>query len=151
MKTVKDLKVGDTAYDVLLGEVTVVRIDKTDKTDNYPIKVKDKQEGFIRSYTFEGKIWISHQNPSLYLSNPFEQKGKWMMVCDDNLSWIKRFVIAEKNGRFVAWTGAETDEKLLTATDNSVWKYAKEIEEETIPEYTMEELVAKLGNFKIKK
>jgi hypothetical protein len=27
----------------------------------------------------------------------------------------------------------------------------KEIEEETIPEYTMEQLVAKLGNFKIKK
>ena len=145
MKTVKDLKVGDIAYDVLLGEVTVVEIVNT---DDYTINVKTKQ-GLIYSYNFEGKNWISHQNPTLYLSNPFEQKGKWMMVSDTNKSWLKRFVIAEKNGKFIAWYNAETDEQVLKAVDTTHWQYAKEIEE--VPEYTMEELVARLGNFKIKK
>jgi len=145
MKTLKDLKEGDIAYDVTLGEVTVVEIDNF---GTYPIKVKGKDK-LIYSYTFEGKSRTTNQNTSLYISNPFEQKGKWMMVSNDNKYWIKRFVIIEKNGKFIAWNGAETDEEVLKAVITTSWEYAKEIEE--VPEYTMEELVAKLGNFKIKK
>lgn len=148
MKTVKDLKAGDIAYDVLRGKVTVVNIVNT---DIYPIKVKDRN-GNSHSYTFEGKYDSINQNPSLYLSNPFEQKGKWMMVSDNNIIWLKRFVFAEKCRRFIAWSKAETDEEVLEAVDTNTWFYAKEIEEvPEVPEYTMEELVAKLGNFKIKK
>ena len=145
MKTLKDLKVGDIAYDVVRGEVTVVNIVNSDV---YLIKVKDKQK-YEYSYTFEGKSFEHNENPSLYLSNPFEQKGKWMMVSDDNKYWTKRFVFAEKNGKFIAWICAETDEEVLEAVSAKNWNYAKEIKE--VPEYTMEELVAKLGNFKIKK
>lgn len=147
MKTLKDLKVGDTAYDVLLGEVRVTNIITG---DDYPIKVKDCHQ-ISTSYTFEGKLLKEHLNPSLYLTNPLQQQGKWMMVSDNNRYWKKRFVFAEKCGKYIAWDASETDEEVEKELYTIRWSYAKEIEEETVPEYTMEELVAKLGNFKIKK
>jgi hypothetical protein len=149
MKTLKDLKVGDKAFDVRYGEVTIKSIKNS---DCYPIRVIRDEEDFPIAYTLDGKLHSSHTLPTLFVSNPFiANQGKWMMVCDDNSSWRKRFVITEKNGNFIAWCNATTDEELLNQTDTTSWKYAKEIEEETIPEYTMEQLVAKLGNFKIKK
>lgn len=151
MKAVADLKVGDTAYDVRHGEVIVQRVKSTGSGFvDYPFLVQ-LQNGELVSYTVEGKAYISHKYPSLYVSNPFTaNQGKWMMVTRDNEYWRKRFVIAEKNGKFIAWCNAETDEEVLKETNVTSWTYAKEIEE-TVPEYTMEELVSKLGNFKIKK
>jgi hypothetical protein len=155
MKTLKDLKVGDTAYDLIRGEVTVVGIDTS---DDYPIKItvinNDNNNGSY-SYTFEGKLMESHKNPLLYLTNPFQQQGKWMMVSDrpidENDKGVKRFVFAKKEGYFIAWEKASNDDEVAKAIYTNTWKYTKKIVEETIPEYTMEELVAKLGNFKIKK
>ena len=149
MKTLKDLKVGDTAFDVRYGEVEITSVTNS---STYAIRAKRKDNG-ESSYTLDGKLYNDTEIfPTLYVSNPFTaNQGKWMMVCGDNKNWKKRFVFTEKNGKFIAWCSAETDEEVLKETDATSWTYAKEIEEETIPEYTMEELVSKLGNFKIKK
>jgi hypothetical protein len=149
MKTLKDLKVGDKAFDVRFGEVTIKSVSNY---GCYPIRAIIDDDDFSPSYTLDGKLHSYHTLPTLFVSNPFiTNQGKWMMVSDCNVDWCKRFVFAEKCGKFIAWNYAETDEELLNQTDTTSWKYAKEIEEETIPEYTMEQLVAKLGNFKIKK
>jgi hypothetical protein len=148
MKTIKDLKVGDKAFDVRFGEVTITSINNE---DTYPITATSTAYGYP-SYTSEGKIHNTHTFPILYVTNPFiANQGKWMMVSGENRNWKKRFVFAKKNGKFIAWCSSETDEDLLKEDSTATWTYAKEIEEETIPEYTMEQLVAKLGNFKIKK
>jgi hypothetical protein len=148
MKTLKDLKVGGTAFDVRYGEVTITSVKDS---DFYPIRAITN-DGSSSSYTLDGKLHSHHTLPTLFVSNPFiANQGKWMMVSYNKVDWYKRFVFVEKCGKFIAWNYAETDKEVLDKTETTAWKYAKEIKEETIPEYTMEQLVAKLGNFKIKK
>jgi len=148
MKTLKDLKVGDKAFDVRFGEVEIVSIDNF---GTYPIEAIGKNNS-VSSYTLDGRLYDSEVFPTLFGSNPFTaNQGKWMMVSDNKVNFEKRFVFAEKCGKFIAWSFAETNKEVLDETGTTAWNYAKEIVEETIPEYTMEQLVAKLGNFKIKK
>ena len=62
----------------------------------------------------------------------------------------KRFIIAKiKGGRYLAWADATTEED-IDYTCTCSWKYVRPIN--SVPEYTMAELTAKLGHeFKIKK
>ena len=149
MKEVKDLKVGDTAFDVRYGVVEVIRVEAVTGYSDYPIMVK-LQNGETLSYTIGGKAYATHTYPLLFTSKPFAaNQGKWMMVSDDHIDWKKRFVILKKNGMVYAWDYAETDEELNYTTSINPWKYTKEVEE--VMEYTMNELVAILGHtFKIK-
>lgn len=71
-------------------------------------------------------------------------KGVLMEVSDneDFSNSCKRYVFGKAKNHFFAWQA--------TLVEYTIWKYARRIQE--IPEYTMEELVAKIGhNFKIKK
>ena len=150
MKAVKDLKPGDTAFDVRYGEVKVLRVKAINGYSDYPILVQ-LQNGETLSYSVEGKAYITHKYPVLFTSKPFvTNQGKWMMVSDNQVNWKKRFVILKKNDTAYAWDWAETDEQVQQSTGINPWKYTKEVEE--VMEYTMNELVAILGhNFKIKK
>ena len=65
-------------------------------------------------------------------------------------SALKRVVIQEVNGGYLAWKKAETLEEARKATEAVWWQYAEDIRE--VPEYTMKELQEKIGHeFKIKK
>jgi hypothetical protein len=77
--------------------------------------------------------------------------GVLMEVFDtDNFKYPhKRFVIGKTENRYISWANAEDEMDIDYKTINT-WKYARPITE--VPEYTMEELTAKLGHeFKIKK
>lgn len=81
---------------------------------------------------------------------PMLGKGVLMEVSDyENFrASCERFVCAKTKKWFIAWQEAETEDE-IDYDLISRWQYARPIQ--PIPEYTMEELVAKLGNFKIKK
>jgi hypothetical protein len=84
---------------------------------------------------------------------PQPQKySKVMLVSNDKKNWYQRVVFMEKCDTFLAWFRAATLEEAETTLEVSCWRFAKDIEEEKIPEYTMEELFGKLGQkFIIKK
>lgn len=52
----------------------------------------------------------------------------------------KRVVFMEKNGYFVAWSGASTIEEAEKVTSTCGWNYAKDIEEPHIIELTIEDI-----------
>lgn len=158
MKRIKDLKPGDTAYDLRFGEVKIIKIKNPSVCTDYPFLAEKKDSGELLSYTIEGKSHRSHNYPLLHASNPFlAVQGKWMMVSDKPITeqnkGVRRFVFTEKCGKFISWSCAVTDKELETEWITTYWNYAKEVAEvEEILEYTMNELVAILGhNFKIKK
>ena len=76
------------------------------------------------------------------VSNPFAEQGRWMMVSDDQKIWMRRFVFMEKCGKFLAWYGATTYEKVAKTTLVNSWAFAKEYDEPK--ELSLEERVAKL-------
>ena len=128
-----NVKVGDTIWTIQDGyeEVTAVG-DYNIETQNY-------------FYNFDGKYQEGDKHPSAFLSNPFENVGfqeRWMMVSNDQIVWHKRKVLIQKNGKFIAWTNADTDEKVLNVASATDWKYAKEIEEPK--ELTLEERIERL-------
>jgi hypothetical protein len=53
----------------------------------------------------------------------------------------KRKVFIIKNGHYLAWNNAETDEEAEKSLYTLPWKFAKEIEEEQPKELSLEERV----------
>jgi hypothetical protein len=144
-----NVKVGDTIWTIHNGfaEVKEIRL-----SDIYPIKTK------IYSYAINGKNPKLDKYPSAFLSNPFENIGfqeRWMMVSMSGGDWSKRKVFAKKNGMFIAWFGANTDEDAKKSISTTAWHIAKEIEELKELELTLEEIAEKFGvsveSIKIKK
>lgn len=121
-----NVKVGSTIY-TFWGEYKVVRLDN----DAYPV-ITDGG-----TLTFEGKSVISNKYPSAFTENVFEMELKpkeyWAMVSDKPINernkGFKRRVFMEKNGMFLTWGVAETDEKADTVTFLNKWKYAVPITE----------------------
>jgi len=70
---------------------------------------------------------------------------RWMLVSYERETWKRRKVFAEKNGKFIAWSGAETDEEVIKSTNCTGWYYAKEIEEPKDIELTLEQIAEKFG------
>jgi len=102
MKTVKELKVGDIAFDLRYGNVKVVDVTHSHVYTYYPIMVEVEDGRALITYTREGKVLTSHKYPVLYSSNPFTaNQGKWMMVSTDNCTWKKRFVFTKKCGKYI--------------------------------------------------
>jgi hypothetical protein len=132
--------VSTKAGDWIKVQVTEVDLDRT-----YPIRC-----GEDLSFKMNGTY--CHENEQVAF--PLEQTERWMMVSEDEKDWRKRKVIAYKNGKFIVWSGAETDEEVKDETGTSWWKYAKEIEEHQV-ELTLEEIAEKFGvnvnQIKIKK
>lgn len=135
-----NVKVGDTIY-TFWGEYKVVRLDN----DAYPV-VTDGG-----TFTFEGKSVHSNKHPSAFTENVFEMELKpkeyWAMVSDEPITdenkGDKRRVFMEKNGMFLAWGVAETDEEAEEKVGVALWKYATPITEEEEP-LTLEQRVERL-------
>lgn len=116
-------------------------------------------KGFSWGYSEENQnFWnevIREQNFDLFFQRYPKPPlyPKVMLVSDNESYWISRVVFMEKCGTFIAWFNAETIEESETVTGVRSWKYAKDLPEiKPTPEFTMEELVEKIGyNFKIKK
>ena len=136
------VKVGDRIWTVQDGWVKVKSVNHS---SYYPIFDGNS------SFTLDGKFSRSHHHPSAFTFNPFEQQqpfdGYWAMVSGipitENNKGYKRFVLMERNGKYIAWNG----------TVIASWNYAHRIPEHTpVPEYTVEELIGLIGHeFKIKK
>ena len=155
MEDLKDLKVGDSVWTIQCGECEIIYISLK---ENYPITVKAKNnQAYI--YCLNGNHNKGDHYRSLFRSNPFEKKEeftpRWMMVSVCGTSWIKRFVFAYKNGVYISWTKAETDDAVKNEVATINWQYAKEIEEPQPIEVTIEQIAEKFGvsaeQIKIKK
>ena len=146
------VKVGDSIWNVQEGWAEVKR-----RRDDFTYPIETRKY----SYTLDGKRLISDSFPSAFTFNPFEQpqpfEGYWAMVSNRTINeqntGNKRFVFMEKNGKFITWRGAETDEEVKEIIFTTGWKYAQRIPKQVpVPEYTVEELTALVGHdFKIKK
>lgn len=145
------VKVGDRIWTIQDGWVKVKNVNHS---SYYPIFAGNS------SFTLDGREVECNAHPSAFTFNPFEQQpfdGYWAMVSNAPITeknkGYKRFVFMEKNGNYIAWYGAETDEQVAKAIDLTGWDYAQRIPDpEPIPEYTVEELTALIGHeFKIKK
>lgn len=69
---------------------------------------------------------------------------KVMWVWDSPRDKNKRVVFMEKNGKYLAWNGAETLEDSEEITETITWDNAEEISD--LPDYTKKDLVEKLGH-----
>ena len=131
---------------VKVGDWIKVQVTEIDLNRNFPIRC-----GNSLSFTMNGE-YLKHYNKIAF---PLEPTERWMMVSNDRVCWQKRKVIAEKNGKFIAWSFVETDKEVLQEILTSPWLYAKEIEEVHPVEVTLEEIAEKFGvnvnQIKIKK
>jgi arylsulfatase A-like enzyme len=135
-----NVKKGDTIWTYTNGDVLVMDIIEYSK---YPIRLKDKA-----SYTLSGKWQLGDKYPTAFTKKPFENIGfqeRWMMVSMNGGDWSKRKVFAKKDGKFLSWSGANTDEDVKKAIGTTAWEHAKEIEEPKELELTLEEIAEKFG------
>lgn len=51
-----------------------------------------------------------------------------MEVSGDGIKWYPRVVFGKKNGKYIAWSGAETVEEAEKKTVTAAWDYAREID-----------------------
>jgi len=92
-------------------------------------------------YTEDGRYLPVDPTPSL--SKVESQFPRVMEVRDSNSEWVKRVVIAFKQGYYIAWIHAETFEEAEKETQTTTWQQAREIQEFQVIEVTLEE-IAKL-------
>jgi len=84
-----------------------------------------------------------HKNDQAITQLPF-QEGRWMMVSENNHSYVKRLIIGKYNGYFVSILAAKDETELEAwGFQTSHWKYAKEIP--TKRKLTMQEIAEKFG------
>lgn len=118
MKTLADLKIGDTVFTIEAGWTAVTHIDCSSK---YPIHTTEE---YI--YTLDGKYNKTSKYPTMFLENPFEkQELGWMLVSHNRVIWYKRKVIFEKDGYFIALRTAESEEDLTKIYSTATWNFAK--------------------------
>lgn len=130
------------------GDWVKIQVTEVDRTPNatYPIKC-----GNVADFTMDGR-YLFVGEPCIF---PLEPTERWMMVSDSGKDWFKRKVIMNKNGYFLTWGSAITDEEVEATNHTINWRLAKEIEEENPVELTLEEIAEKFGvnvnQIKIKK
>lgn len=146
LSDLSNVKVGDTLWHFMLGDVVVKKVYTLDANDTKPHVMTIQKDGKEYTVILE---WLKNEElfPVLFLKNPFTEesslKERWMMVSQDGKDWVKRRVFAAKIGRYLAWNNAEDDTAADKALHTSVWKYAKELPQ-TI-ELTKEEIAERLG------
>jgi exosome complex RNA-binding protein Rrp4 len=130
---------------VKVGDWIKVQVTEVDLDRKYSIRCSEDL-----SFTLDGSYCQGFNQ----IAFPLESTERWMMVSIDLKNWVKRKVVMNKNGRFLVWNDAETDEQVNNTIRTSWWKYAKEIEEHQV-ELTLEEIAEKFGvnvnQIKIKK
>ncbi len=105
-------------------------------------------------YFLDGRVNKGDKQPLLYLKSPFESQERVILVRDsEDEKWQKRVLIKIALNKAVCWQSSDTIEGSKKEICTSYWNFWKELEpQESIPEYTMEEIAVKLGHdFKIKK
>jgi hypothetical protein len=142
LSDLSNLKVGDTLW-TLFGEETIIDINNFTE---YKIQTDDNY------FTLTGKFLSEHEYPSAFIKNPFIEivnmnkfQERWMMVSDDDIKYVKRKVFMIKNGKYLAWVNAETDEDIIKIVGVFNWNYAKEIQEPKILELTLEQIAEKFN------
>ena len=108
---------------VKVGDWLKVQVTDINPGGVYPIEC-----GEDCCFTMEGEYSIEDGQIAFPIEEP-DPQGKWMMVSNDSTIWHKRKVLMEKNGKFIFWTLADTDEDVEKTMDISIAKYVKEIEE----------------------
>lgn len=84
------------------------------------------------------KVWDFYQMESPY------PKVMWVWDTDKSRAQ-KRVVFMEKCGGYLAWASAETLEEAEGMAAAILWNHAKDIEEPTIKEVTLEEVAQAMG------
>jgi hypothetical protein len=130
---------------VKVGDWIKIQVTEIDDSYTYSIKCSERL-----SFNKSGRYHYDEEQVAF----PLEETERWMMVSIDLKNWVKRKVVMNKNGRFLVWNDAETDEQVNDTFRLSSWSYAKEIEEHQV-ELTLEEIAEKFGvnveQIKIKK
>lgn len=118
-----------------------------------------RSKGFIWDETLEGAdFWnevIEQRNFQVFFDR-YPKYPKVMWVGNYPINGynepIKRVVFMEKNGKFIAWSFAETLKEAETITTTVAWSYAKDVELDNteIVEVTLED-VAKAMNIDVDK
>lgn len=133
---------------VKVGDWIKVQVTDINSNPRYPIRC-----GNELSFSINGNYMLNTEPVAL----PLEPTERWMQVSSDGSIWHKRKVVMTKNGRFIAWHNAETEEEVNNSFRLSSWSFAKEIEPkiEFNLELTLEEIAEKFGvnveQIKIKK
>jgi hypothetical protein len=142
MRTLKDLKVGDNVWTIYGGKTKVEAINFK---STYPIQIESGS-----TFMLDGKRYVLHHHPSLFLENPFKTKSlfneRWVLVSDSNIYWCKRWLVKETNKEYsyVVYSGAATEYELTKVKGEVIsYKFMKEIEEVKIIELTLEDIAKK--------
>ena len=115
----KNYKEGDKVYHVLLGWCEITSICE----QSFFIK------GCYYSFKFSGKFTDEDLNPTIYPYNPFEQNQERVVeVFTTYGKWVKRVLIAEKDGKAVCWVLAETLEEAKNKSEAQTWSEWREIQ-----------------------
>lgn len=146
----KEFKVGQKAFDALLQEWgKVAQVNSND--DLYPILVSFNN-GIHRTYTAEGKRFVSDEVPCLYHEEmaivPKDRVQRVVQVRDHvNDNWEQRVLIKSlPNETVLCWCNAETINEAKDKTETTVWALWRELPTE--PEkvkLTRAEIAEKLG------
>jgi hypothetical protein len=107
---------------VKVGDWLKVQVTEIIPGLDYPIKCGEVE------FNMDGE-YITGEGQDAFPMEEQDPQGKWMMVSNDLKNWSKRKVLMEKNGKFLYWVMAGTDEDLEEAMDLGVAEYAKEVEE----------------------
>lgn len=148
LSDLSNVKAGDIIWTIQEG---LVEVKDVDETGTYPIHTKDD------TYTLKGFRVKDDLFPWAFLKNPFESQERWVEVrnYEEEEEWLRRKLIMEKNGKFICWKFAETDEEVEKASSTTTWNYMREIEEPKQIELTLDEIAEKFGvsveQLKIKK
>jgi len=143
LSDLSNVKVGDTLWHFMLGDVVVKGIYTfSDK----PYVMDVESNGKEHTLNLE---WLRGERllPALFLKNPFTEepsfKERWMMVSNNGEDWWRRRVFMVKNGKYFAWCTATNDVTADVELDYVVWNLAKELPQ-TI-ELTKGEVAERLG------
>jgi len=123
------VKVGDSIWTIQEGWTKVKNI----FDGCLPIRTK------YNSYNLDGTYYTKDQHPSAFLTNPFVDKVRTVLVSDNNIDWVERDGVIV-DGKFCILSG---------------WDYCKEIENPKVTKLTYQEIADKfnvdVNTLKIKK
>lgn len=130
----ENLKVGDKLHSLMFGEVTVCKLIQ-DKTESYPIicsGVDSDGEESEYSYTIDGKYITTHNESTLFLTNPFEKLNQERVIEVESINgiWIKRVCIKVVDGKAICWGDSKTIEESKITTYTTTWSTWRELQPE---------------------
>ena len=115
----ENAKVGDEVYHAVWGWT------------NISVKEKKYFEVFncAEPFLMNGKRNLINVNPTIYPYNPFKQNQERVVeVFTTYGKWVKRVLIAEKDGKAVCWVLAETLEEAKNKSEAQTWSEWREIQ-----------------------